>query len=651
MKQEMIKQLWIILVVTMCGIVPALGQQIVLEVGDSKTTQEEFVYLYEKNSMDSTRKWTEESLKEYARLYADFRLKIEEARREGLDTTAAFQQEFNQYRQQLNESYLSDKKVTDLLVREAYERLQEEVRAAHILLTLSENASPKDTLRVFQRMQRIRNEAVSGADFSELAKKYSEDPSVAQNAGDLGYFSALRMVYPFEEAAYTTAVSKVSEIIRTRFGYHILKVKDRRPNRGQVQVAHIFIHQDSAQAEERIRTIYKRLQEGASWQEQCAQYSNDVRTSKNGGLLLPFESAGNRPELQDMVEAAFRMEKPDSVSAPVRSAYGWHLLKLVQKRSLPSFEALRPQLVQQIERDARSKVRQTLFYERLMAENNFRKASDFQNILLSQLDSSLLRGQWSYDRMNAQALKTTLFYIEDQKYSLRGFYRYAEREQRPQMPEASLALYARQLFDAYLKEELLTYERLHLEEKHPEYRFLVREYYEGILFFDIMNKYVWGKAMRDPKGLEAFFKENQANYRWEERADAVVYTLSDPALLEKLRKERHTLSDEELLSRYNAEDALTLDIKRGKYEQADFPADLEKIQWKAGTYTLEGKDFVQLIEIRELIPPTAKQLSEVRGAVVGDYQKQLEAEWLKQLRARYPVTIHEKLLEKMAKSK
>jgi peptidyl-prolyl cis-trans isomerase SurA len=181
-------------------------------------------------------------------------------------------------------------------MRLTYERLKEEVKASHILIMVEPDASPADTLKAYTRIVDIRNKILQGEDFAAAAIAYSEDKSAKVNQGSLGYFSSLQMVYPFETAAYQTPVGQVSLPVRTRYGYHILKVFDRRPARGEVEVSHIMIRtsdeKDLSKAKNTIFTIYEQLQAGVKWEELCKQYSEDPATKDSGGKLRPFGTGG-----------------------------------------------------------------------------------------------------------------------------------------------------------------------------------------------------------------------------------------------------------------------------------------------------------------------------------------------------------------------
>src|SRR5688572_8033978 len=243
-------------------------------VNKKPVTVDEFIYLYKKNHQDLQKDFTNEKINEYLDLFINFKLKVEEAKKRGLDTTKVFLKEYNGYREELRKPYLPDAKIIDSLVKLTYERMKVEVSAAHILISVKPDASPEDTLKTYQKIQELRKKiVVTGEDFGSVASKSSEDPSAKINQGNLGYFTAMQMVYPFESAAYTTKVGEVSQPIRTRFGYHILKVLDRRPARGEVEVSHIMLRigngKDTVKVKDAIFNIYDQLQGGMKWEDLC----------------------------------------------------------------------------------------------------------------------------------------------------------------------------------------------------------------------------------------------------------------------------------------------------------------------------------------------------------------------------------------------
>ena len=251
---------------------------------------DEFLYLYRKNHQKKE-DFTDAKIQEYFDLFINFKLKVAEARQRGLDTTAAFKKEFGSYKEELKKPYQAGKDDLDRLTQEAYERLGEEVKASHILISIKQDPSPADTLEAYQKIFDIKNKLMAGSDFQTLAKELSQDPSAKTNGGDLGYFTAMQMVYPFEQAAYSTKVGEISPIVRTRFGYHILKIQDRRKSKGEVEVSHILLRtgtSNDGKIKNSIFEIYDQLKGGRNWDELCKEFSEDTNTKNSGGRLRPF---------------------------------------------------------------------------------------------------------------------------------------------------------------------------------------------------------------------------------------------------------------------------------------------------------------------------------------------------------------------------
>ncbi|MDP4954392.1 MAG: peptidylprolyl isomerase [Flavobacteriales bacterium] len=349
----------------------AQSSDIILTVEDEKVTREDFESIFRKNNRDSV--ITTASLDEYMELFVNFKLKVREAIELGLDTSSSFQRELLGYRKQLARPYLVDQALLDELIFEAYERQQQEVRASHILIKCDDNASPADTLKAYNKIVELRNRIVNGEDFETVAtgKNGSQDPSVRDNKGDLGYFTAFQMVYPFEEAAFTTEVGDISQPLRTRYGYHILKVHDKRDARGEILAAHIMIRVDennptSAQeGEQKINEIYALLQEGNDFAELSTKYSDDPSTAKRGGELPWF---GTGKMVEEFEDAAFNLEKNGEISQPFLSPYGWHIVKRIDYKAIPDFKTAKNDIKSKVSRDARAELTKSSFLSKLRAE-------------------------------------------------------------------------------------------------------------------------------------------------------------------------------------------------------------------------------------------------------------------------------------------
>ena len=567
------------------------SDQVLFTIDDSPVTAEEFVYVYKKNNINNDSAFTRSDIEDYLDLYVKFKLKIQEAERRGMDTTKVFQDEFNTYKEQLKKPYLTETKVADSLIQEAYDRMKKEVNASHILIKVSENASSEDTLKAFQKIDKIRERAVSGEDFAELAKEFSEDPSAKTNGGNLGYFTSFQMVYPFESAAYTTAKGEVSEPVRTRFGYHIIKVIDQREAQGTVEVSHIMIRikpnkQDSIASRNKVFEIYEQATGGVPWNELTSQFSQDINTKEKGGKLRAF-SVGQMPF--SFQEAAFARNEIGEISDPFMTPYGWHIVKLEGKSPLKPMEDLKATIKSKINRDSRAKLNKKVLINRLKSENGYTDVSEISDLSDTYFDSTLLSGNWKRPVLSSTQ-NVVLFNIEDQKYSLDNFFEFAISKQKNNSYQ--LKQYIQLLYDDFVEEKVIAFEDNQLEEKYIDYRMLVKEYREGILLFQLMEEEVWSKAVKDSVGLNNFFLENKESYQWKERIKATVYNTSDPKILTGIKnrlEQQKSLNKDILDSLYNQESSIALQVISGIYEKGQNEL-FDKLTGKREAYEIKDGD-------------------------------------------------------------
>ena len=520
-------------------------------LGDYPVPANEFAYVYRKNNNSAPDYGTRQSVTEYLDLYTNFRLKVLEAEKKGLDTTQAFKRELDGYRQQLAQPYLTEKSVTDQLVREAYDRMSQEVNASHILIRVAPDATPQDTLAAYQKVSAIRQQVQSGADFAQLATAQSEDPSAKDNAGKLGYFTAMQMVYPFESAAYKTPVGQVSQPIRTRFGYHIIKVNDKRAAQGEIKVAHLMVRMnasaaktDSLTAKKKIDELHSRLAKGENWDKLVAQFSEDAGSAANGGELPPFGTGRMIPSFE---EVAFKLQKPGDISSPVQTPYGWHIIKLIERQPLAKFADVEPTLKGKVAKDSRSELNKAAFLKRVRKEDQFAEMPAVKTYAFTKGDTALVAGRYKYvasaaaakPGKNALTDNATLFSIKGKPYLVKDFLAYVQQNQRARAG-AQPAFLMQQLYDQYAEQSLTEFEKNSLDSKYEDYRMLVKEYRDGILLFQLMDEKVWSKAIEDTLGLKKYFTENQAKYQWEPRVQGTVVSAATPALLTRVQNQLKT---------------------------------------------------------------------------------------------------------------
>ncbi len=550
--------------------VAAKGEDPVLvRIEDREITLSEFEQIYRKNNLEISIADPKEP-EEYLEMYINFRLKVKEAKALGLDTTKSFREEYESYRSQLAEHYLADHEVTERLVREAWERMQYDIRASHILLTLDPNALPEDTIEVYNRIMDARERILNGEDFAEVALEVSEESSVRDREasgnqpprrgtqGDLGYFTVFNMVYPFESAAYNTPVGEVSMPVRTDFGYHIVKVYDKLPAMGNARVAHIMLmtppgtgQEELKMKEELINHLYERVKGGEDFGELATQYSEDRQSSGRNGEMPSFTVNRIVPEF---VEAIHKLNEPGDISPPVKSDFGWHIIKLIEKTPPPGYEEIYDELRMRVERDARSRLKQDVFIGRLKQDYGFREYREALEEFYELVDERIFQGEWEPE--GAENLDRALATIGTVEIRQGEFAQFLQDNQRRQNP-GNIPYVVNRYYKEFINKSILEYEDSRLEEKHPDFARLAEEYYDGILLFEITDQKVWSKATSDTTGLKKFFEDNRHAYPSEELKDVRGMVIADyqdyleREWLKALRSRYEIWVDEQLLEQHS----------------------------------------------------------------------------------------------------
>ncbi|MES2561074.1 MAG: peptidylprolyl isomerase [Bacteroidota bacterium] len=621
----------------------------VFTFGTDTVYKAEFERLLSKNKKDKERP-TEADVREYLELYQNFKMKVKEAELMKLDSIASFKTELAGYRKQLANPYLTDKKVSDGLIKEAYERMKLEVNASHILINCAENAAAKDTLVAYNKILGLRNRILKGESFDSVAAKNSDDPSAVKNLGNLGWFTSFQMIYPFETQAYTTPKGQVSMPFRTRFGYHIIKVMDKRPARGEVKVSHIMLQTgpsasvdvlSSAQA--KADTVYQKLLAGESFEKMVEQYSQDQGSKTNGGVMNYFTGYSNYPE--QFKETAFALNKGD-ISKPFKTDYGIHIIKVLDKKGIPELKEVEENIKTKVGRDSRAESNKLVVADRIRKQNNYKEYPANLKEFINSVDTTFLQATWMPSEK--QLTNKPVMSLGTKIYTVTDFAAYAKGNQEAR-PGENVPMILNRLFKKFSDEESLKYEEGLLEYKYADFKNLMQEYHDGILLFDLTDKKVWTKAVSDSTGLERFHNDNKGKYMWKERVKVYTYTCVDA----KTKKEAMKMaaagkSGEEIKAKVNKKMAGSLVISENKYEQAD--AQGEKYWSKKGVVDMPNEPNVfKFLVVEGIVAPEPKALKESRGLVTSDYQNYLEKEWIKELRAKYPVSVNTPVVDSLFK--
>ena len=624
-----------------------------LTVADEEVNVDDFLSVYNKNRQVGE-ELDPKTFDEYVQLYVNFKLKVKEAETLGMDTVPSFVKELSGYRKQLANPYLVDKQAGEQLIREAYERLKTEVRASHILISVPEDASPADTLKAYKKIQQFRDEVLAGADFASTSRANSQDPSAKDNAGDLGYFSALYMVYPFENAAYNTAQGEVSEIIRSRFGYHFLKVTDKRLSRGEVKTAHIMVKftkpagqntpVEITLTQQKINEIYgKIVSENTDFAEMAKQYSDDKNSAAKGGELPWF---GTNKMVETFENAAFSLENKGDISEPVQTPYGWHIIKLVDRKNLGSFEDEKAKIKKKVEKDSRAQVKRTSLVNKLKKEYNYKVDKSAVNALKKSVDSGFINGKWSLDD-HAKDLTKTIFTLGDIKYTQADFAAHLLKSVRRMKNKVDVSVIIDEVFAKWSEDAIIAYENSNLEAKYNDFRLLMQEYRDGILLYELTDKKIWSKAVKDTTGLNAFYQANKQNYMWDTRVEAKVINCLNENIACKVYKKlsKGNADIEKIQAKMNKKSSLNMDVKEGLFIKGE-NAFVDQVEWTEGVSDLiYDNQNVKMVYVEEVVAPQVKELKETKGLVTSDYQDFLEKQWLTELKAKYPVRINNYVLD------
>ncbi|HKL02876.1 MAG TPA: peptidylprolyl isomerase [Cryomorphaceae bacterium] len=618
-----------------------------LKIDDKEVTKAEFETIFRKNNSDSA--ITKADLDEYVELFINFKLKVAEAEERGMDSIPSFVRELKGYREQLAAPYLVDKATTDSLIRQAYDRLQLEVKASHILIKLPPSPSPEDTLRAYQEILAIKKKVEKKPEsFDDVALKQSEDPSAANNKGDLGYFTALQMVYPFENAVYQTEVGEIGGPIRTKFGYHLVKVENKREARGQIKVAHIMIRSEEndpdevkESLEQRANEVYEKLQEGESFEELAKKYSDDRSSASKGGELPPFGTGRMVPEFE---EAAYGIQNPGEVVGPIKSMYGWHIIKLIDRVPLKSFDEMKKELEAKIKRDSRSNLSKESFISARKEEYNFSENPKNLDPFYTAIDSTYFEGSWKPGE-KLKSLDKVLFTLDGEKYSQADYLEYLTERMRGKRKQVEPRTFVSSSYADFVDKTIMEYEDDRLEEKYPEFRALMNEYRDGILLFDLTDKKVWSKAVEDSAGLATYYEAHKSDFMWEERAAYEIYTVDNEETGEKVIKQlKKGKTQDQIRKKLGEGSALALRVENGVSEKNMMPV-LEKIAWKKGVSDVINDDGqLKVVRISKIIPPEPKKFGEARGLITAAYQEQLEKEWIEELRNSHEIEVNKQVL-------
>jgi len=625
--------------------------EVLLTVGGKPVYVSEFKRVYEKN-LDLVQDDSQRDVDEYLKLFIDYKLKVAEAYAQGLNNDPDYIREFSTYQDQISRNYVLNNKIAENMTTEAYNRSLEEVNAAHILILVDYDDKPSDTLAAYNKIKEVRKKALAGEDFQKLVREYSEEPNAKQNGSDLGYFSVFSMVYPFENAAYNTKIGEVSDIVRTQFGYHIIKIIDKRQRLPHLSVSHIMVserkEQNDFDSKKRIDQVYGILQKNEQTFEALAQqYSDDRASAKNGGILNRFVKGDLRSE--EFEKAAYNLKKPGQVSQPILSEFGWHIIRLDTIHPNPTLESQKEKLVKQIEMSDRSKEIVTTVNNLLKKKYNYVTVNDYLPYFTNFVNDDIRTRRWEYIAVPKKDDKV-IFTIGKENYSFSDFAKFLKDEQKSiRAPKEKTAL-LKDLFYGFETLSLKAYSMEALEKENLDYAAVIGEYRDGLLIFDVMSRNVWEKARKDTTALKAYYESHKKDYVWQERADVAIFSANEMTIAESIQKNLlNGTSVKDTNEAFTKEYENSVIFTEGTFEKGDreLPSDYE---WTEGvSKIIKKRDTYIVIYTSQLLPSSTKTYEDVKGKVISEYQEYLEEQWVESLHKKYKVELEKQTFKKVKK--
>ena len=612
---------------------------VLMTINGKDVRQSEFEYLYHKNNLQQL---APQSIDEYIEMFIVYKLKVADAEAAGLHQTDAFTKEFNGYCAELSRPYLRDSIVEKRLIEEAYARMATSRKVSHIMLPLGSTYDEKEANRM--KIDSIRTAIVNGsADFGEMAVRYSSDRSARVNNGSMGYINVNSYPYPFEKTAWETPVGEISPVIEDApFGFHIIRVEDERPNPGKVEARHILKLTNGLSEEEgtakkaQIDSIYNLLASGGDFDAIARAESEDPGSAANGGRLGWF---GPGEMVKEFEDAAFGL-KDGGISAPFKTAYGYHIVQTLAHRGIGSLAEESERIKAAISRDMRSVMPETERMAQLKAELGVK----IDSTGLMQARSRMTGDSPAEQLRSLQADNSLIATVGKRVISIGDVINYIPSNVLEGANDAFTVLNSG--LENKINETVVEETRKNLAENNSEYRNLTNEYRDGILLFEISNRNVWERSTSDTEGLQKFFSANRAKYTWDKPhyKGYVIFATNDSIAGEAQKYlAANQVENDSLVSVMRANYGRNIKIEKvvtGKGENAI----VDNVAFNGERPEAPGR-WTAWFGYAGRVIDTPEEANDVRGAVASDYQQQLESEWIKALRKKYKVKLNKKALK------
>ncbi len=618
--------------------------------GTKSVSKEEFLRAYNKNN--TYEKTNEKALREYLDLYTKFKLKVQAAYDLRLDTLPSQRAELQSFRSQLVQNYVNDESSVKLLVDEAFTRSQKDIRISHIFIPVNETDSAPIMEKAKQQIQAAYKQLQAGKDFGEVAMNFSADPSVKTNKGDLGFITVFSLPYALETLAYNTPLGKFSAPYRSKIGYHIFKKTDERKAIGKMRVAQVLLNipgdADVATRQDfkrRADSIYQAATKGADFGTLAAQFSGDNFSFQTRGELPEFGPGKYDPAFE---KAAFALSTDNEISHPILSEYGYHIIKRISHINIPTNKNDREyvaQLREQVVNDARIEVSKKTMQQKIRKLTGYKKGIFNVKDLWTYSDS-VLKDKPVPSKTTIRP-NTILFSFTKQNVTTNDWL--AFRRSTDGTDRLTIGKTNPEILEYYVDLVAMEYYKNHLESFNKDFAFQMKEFKDGNLLFEVMQRNVWDKAANDSIGLRKYFTTHKNTYWWQNSVTGMLFTaVNEKTANEAMEKLKANISDWRTIAE-GFEGNLIADSGRFEVEQLALPADYKFVSKTFTPFIKNQTDTsVSIVYILNHFPERSpRSFEEAKGYVINDYQVYLEDQWIAQLKKKYPIKVNEAVLRSL----
>jgi peptidyl-prolyl cis-trans isomerase SurA len=633
-----------------------LSAQTLFTYGRHKVDKEEFLRAFYKNNTGDK---SGQAMRDYLNLFIAFKLKVQAAKDLKMDTLPGQKNDLLNFRRQIETDYLNDDSIIHILVKEAFNRSRKDIRIAHIFIPFEESYvkdpsvtagnNAVDTLPAWQNIQKAYAALKNGADFGLTAEKYSLDPSVKNNKGDIGFITVFSLPYPLESVAYTLQTGAFSMPCKSQAGYHIIKKIAERPAFGKMRAAQILLaYTPAASNKERQKkktladSLYNALEQGSDFESLAKRFSSERNASTTGGLMPDFGVGRYDPIFEN---AVLSLKNDGDISAPFETAYGIHLVKRIKHLPVSSdssqAEALFKEAVLQ---DSRVSIAGEQFTEQMLERTGYQKKYK-DELLWSITDSFLVRNHFIPSKGTDE--QTVLFSFDKENTTVKDWLSYIQTEKNKYSRSSPLPYPA--IMKTFVSLQAKDYYRAHLEDYNPGFRNQLTEFSEGNQLFEIMEQQVWSKASEDKNDLQQYYEKHKEKYTWGPSVNAIFFTTDDRKTAEDISRDiKNYIKKWRTLAESSAGRIIA---DSARFELGQIPGAKEDIRPGQITELITdpangSTNFMYVLNVYN--KPAQRSFDEARGLVINDYQAVLEGKWIKALKKKYRVKVNEKLLQTLA---